>query len=55
MRYDVDLSPLPELAHLYNVEEARVKYPPMTAHEKLVEELLAVNLAPKQSYEPLSE
>lgn len=50
LRYDVDLSPLPELAHLYDVEEARTKYPPMTAHEKLCEELLCINLAPKQSY-----
>ena len=50
LRYDVDLSPLPELAHLYDAEEARMKYPAMTAHEKLIEELRAINLAPKQSY-----
>ena len=50
LRYDVDLSPMPELSHLYDAEEARAKYRPMTAHEKLIEELRAVNLAPKQSY-----
>ena len=50
LRYNVDISPLPELAHLYDAEEARSKYPPMTAHEKLIEELRAINLAPKQSY-----
>ena len=50
LRYDVDLSPLPELAHLYNKEEATRKYRPMTSYEKLCEELLAINLAPKQSY-----
>jgi len=40
---------MPELAHLYN-EEALVKYRPMTAYDKLCEELRAINLAPKQSY-----
>mmetsp|Transcript_317 Transcript_317/g.472 ORF Transcript_317/g.472 Transcript_317/m.472 type:complete len:171 (+) Transcript_317:723-1235(+) len=62
LRYDVDISPLPELAHLYNVDEVRAKYRPMTAHDKLIEELRAVNLAPKQSYssdeeaqQPISE
>ena len=50
MSYNVDISPLPELAHLYDADEARVKYTPMTAHDKLLEELRAVNLAPKQSY-----
>lgn len=50
MRYDVDLSPLPEMNHLYDEEEAKEKYPGMTAHEKLVEELKAINLVPKQSY-----
>ena len=50
LRYDVQLGPLPELAHLYDPAEARAKYPQMTAHEKLVEELRAINLAPKQSY-----
>jgi len=41
---------MPELAHLYDVEHARTKYTPMTAHEKLLEELRGINLAPKQSY-----
>ena len=57
LRHDVDLSPLPELAHLYD-ESALAKYRPMTAHDKLCEELRAINLAPKQSYcsrEPVSE
>jgi hypothetical protein len=50
MRYDVDLSPLEELKHLYNEEEAKKKYPVMTAHEKVIQELKAINLVPKQSY-----
>lgn len=50
LRFDVDISPMPELAHLYDVEHARTKYTPMTAHEKLLEELRGINLAPKQSY-----
>ena len=45
-RYNVDLTPLKELKDLYNEEEAKLKYKPMTAHEKLVEELVAINLAP---------
>lgn len=39
-----------ELSHLVDMEEARKKYVPMTAHDKLCEELRAINLAPKQSY-----
>ena len=50
LRHDVDLTPLPEMAHLYNAEEAARKYRPMTAWDKLVEELKSINLAPKQSY-----
>jgi len=50
MRYDVDISPLPELKHLYNAEEVAEKYPQMTSFECLMEELRAINLAPKQSY-----
>jgi hypothetical protein len=46
IRYDVDLSPLPELNKLYDEETAKLKYKPMTAHEKLMEELVAINLAP---------
>jgi isopenicillin N synthase-like dioxygenase len=48
LRYNVDISPLKELSHLYNAEEAKLKYKPMTAHEKLMEELRAINLAPSQ-------
>ena len=50
IRYDVDISPLPELKHLYDQEEACRKYPKMTAFKKLCEELRAINLAPKHSY-----
>ena len=50
MRYDVDLKPMAELSHLYDAEVARTKYPAMTAHEKLIDELRAINLTPKQSY-----
>ena len=49
IRYDVDISPLPEMAHLHSADAVR-KYPQMTSHEKLIEELKAVNLCPKQSY-----
>lgn len=45
MRYNVDLSPLPEMRGMYE-EEAVTKYRKMTAHEKLMEELKAINLAP---------
>jgi hypothetical protein len=31
---------------LYNKELAAKEYPKMTAHEKLMEELIAINLAP---------
>lgn len=47
IRYDVDLTPMEELKHLYDEEEAKQKYLPMTAHECLVEELKAINLVPK--------
>lgn len=48
LRYDVDLTPIEEMAHLHNKENVQAgKYPPMTAHEKLMEELKAINLAPK--------
>jgi hypothetical protein len=36
-----------ELEHLYIKEEAHDKYKKMTAHEKLIEELIAINLAPE--------
>jgi hypothetical protein len=47
MRYNVDLTPLEELKHLYDEEYAKKKYIPMTAHECLLEELRAINLVPK--------
>lgn len=50
LRYDVDIRPLPEMNEFFNVDEVNAKYKPMTAHEKLIEELCAINLAPKQSY-----
>ena len=43
MRYDTDISPLKELAHLYDPEQAK-KYRKMTAYEKLMEELRATNM-----------
>lgn len=46
IRYDVDLSPIPEMASFYDEAEAKAKYRKMTAHEKLMEELRAINLAP---------
>ena len=52
IRYDVDLSPIQEISHLFNQENiAKGKYPKMTAHEKLMEELKAINLAPKMTIE----
>ena len=48
LRYDVDLTPLEELKALHNEENVKAgKYPQMTAHQKLMEELNAINLAPK--------
>jgi hypothetical protein len=36
------------MKHLHNEENVNAgKYPPMSAHEKLMEELKAINLAPK--------
>ena len=52
LRYDVDLTPIPEISHLFNKEAvASGKYPTMTAHDKLMEELRAINLAPKMTIE----
>ena len=48
LRYDVDLTPLPEMQHLHDPAKAD-KYKPMTAHAKLLEELQSINLAPKMS------
>jgi hypothetical protein len=53
LRYNVDIRPLPEMTVFFENESTK-KYPSMTAHEKLCEELAAVNLAPKQSYCDLS-
>jgi hypothetical protein len=50
LRYNVDIKPLEEMSDYYNAGEANAKYRSMTAHEKLCEELQAINLAPKQSY-----
>ena len=44
LRYDVDISPMKELEGKINVEEARKLYKPMTADEKLHEELAAIAL-----------
>ena len=46
LRYNVDLSPIEQMKDLYDEEKAKIKYPKMTANEKLMEELLAINLAP---------
>ena len=52
IRYDVDLSPMEEVKELWNHDNINAgKYPKMTAHEKLMEELKAINLAPKMSIE----
>jgi hypothetical protein len=53
LRYNVDIKPLAEMEGYYDFQ-AKVKYPSMTAHEKLCEELKAINLAPKQSYADLT-
>jgi hypothetical protein len=34
------------MSGLYNEEKAKLKYKSMSAHEKLIEELVAINLAP---------
>jgi hypothetical protein len=54
IRYNVNISPLPEMSEYYDSEKSLKKYKSMTAHEKLCEELMAINLAPKQSYADLS-
>ena len=48
LRYDVDLTPLAEMENLHDKVKIQAgKYPKMTAHDKLMEELKAINLAPK--------
>jgi len=52
LKYDTDLTPIEGMKHLHvkeNIESG--KYPKMTAHDKLMEELKAINLAPKMSIE----
>ena len=52
LRHDVDLTPLDEIKHLHNEENmAKGKYKSMNAQEKLMEELRAINLAPKMTIE----
>ena len=48
-RYDVDISPLEEMKELHDKKLMKSgKYDKkMTAHEKLEEELMAINLKPK--------
>lgn len=56
LRYDVDISPLEECKHLHNEEAMALgKYKKMTAHECLMEELRAINLAPKLSVQEQTE
>jgi hypothetical protein len=43
MRFDIDISPMTELSHLYSQEDAS-KYKKMTAFEKLMEELTATSM-----------
>lgn len=47
LRYDVDLTPLDSIKHLWDKEAvAAGKYPAkQTAHERLMHELEAINLA----------
>lgn len=44
MRFDTDISPLGDLSHLIDVDEAKGKYRKMTAFEKLMEELAATSM-----------
>ena len=56
LRYNVDLTPLSEIAGLHHAENvAAGKYKTMTAHDKLMEELKAINLAPKMTIEEKKE
>ena len=47
-RYDVDCTPMPELAHLYTAEEAS-KYGNMTTYDILMTELDATNMVKPKS------
>jgi hypothetical protein len=51
LRYNVDMLPLEEMSHLYDVEIAAQKYKKMTAWDSTLKELSAIELAPKQSFE----
>lgn len=44
LRHDVDISPIKELEGFYDGEKAKKKYRKMSAHDKLMEELVAINL-----------
>jgi hypothetical protein len=48
MRNDVDLSPMEELSHLYEKEEAMQKYPKMNAYEHLIMELTATSMVSQE-------
>lgn len=48
LRYNVDISPMEEMKEHLDIEEAKRKYRKMSAHEKLMEELRAINLAPAE-------
>lgn len=50
IKYDLDISPMSELAHLH-LPGAQQKYFKCTSFEKLMEELRAVNLTPKQTFD----
>ena len=52
LRYNVDISPMDEMKGLIDVNEAQRKYRKMTAHDKLMEELRAINLAPASTINP---
>ena len=48
-KFDVDCSPMPELAHLYDAEKAVQKYGKATAFDILMEELNATNMVQDDS------
>jgi len=54
LRYDVDISPMPEMKGFYDEVAAAQKYRKMSAHDKLMEELRAINLAPANEGEEQS-
>jgi hypothetical protein len=48
IRYNVDLSPMKELANLYESDEAQEKYKAISAIDYVMEELEAINLIPSK-------